>query len=555
MNNNYMSNNEDLSMTYQLMNIPDRVLIPWHYDNKSIRPYPYCGKREIIFGPKIYDEDTGKRKFIHTNSRFFDITQIISALDEDDRNIDLYFATLEVTSTCFPKNLHLLKCPKIALIADTHHLMYPISKLVKYMKRETFDHLLMIAQPAHLHFFYEAGITHCAMLPREELNLETIRDKRPGVTYVGNRWKSSHIRRSRMVQFLEKKLPQKNIPFHIYKQLPKIEWLDVLRSSKMTVVSSLNGQFTPQIHACLAAETLCFVDELSPQTFLYHFFEPEKHFITWGDFDDLLTKIIFYHKHPKKAELIAKAGKKQAEDHFSENKSLGHIISDFVFNDEIDSRLRALNDARCQYNREDTIEDFDVRIRLYENVQNLHSIHESLNLVALTLGTLKPIADLADLPRLSLTQVFISKDFKKEADNFFERSGVKNQIITQFFSEISKQQYFDIGILESVSYLKSWQFRVKAISRLLKNNSLLWIFGKLNTDQTSILKREGFKQYTPNKNTMVFKFKELSKKICLLFWRFGLFPLPYLTLKPPMELVPNLSSFIRGWQGNSPYLI
>ena len=59
----------------------------------------------------------------------------------------------------------------------------------------------------------------------------------------------------------------------------------------MTVISSLNGQFTPQIHGCLHAGTLCFVDELSSQTFLNQFFKSGEHLITWRNFEDLLEKL------------------------------------------------------------------------------------------------------------------------------------------------------------------------------------------------------------------------------------------------------------------------
>ncbi|GAH62256.1 unnamed protein product, partial [marine sediment metagenome] len=233
--------------------------------------------------------------------------------------------------TCFPKNLSKLKCPKIAIVADTHHILHSISSIILYMKRENFKHMLTASQPAHLHFFYEAGIRHSAFEPPIALKFEIVKNKKFGVTYIGKRWSSSHPCRSRMVQFLEKKLPKYNIPFHHYNRLPYLNWLKVLSRSKMIVISSLNGQFTPQIYSCLFAGALCFVDELSSQTFLYRFFEPGKHLVTWHSFEDLLEKIIYYYNHPVEVEAIAKAGKFQAENNFATYESRGLTFSDFVF--------------------------------------------------------------------------------------------------------------------------------------------------------------------------------------------------------------------------------
>ena len=222
-----------------------------------------------------------------------------------------------------------------------------------------------------------------------------------------------------MVQFLEKDLPKHNIPFHHYNRLPHLDWLKVLSRSKMIVISSLNGQFTPQIYSCLSAGALCFVDELSSQTSLYRFFEPGKHLITWHSFEDLLEKIKYYYNHPAEAEAIAKAGKFQVENNHATSVKLALSITEFVFEDKIDPRFLAINDKRCQQKRVESSEYFDTRVRLYKNIQELHSIHESLTLISITEKNLKPSVDLADLPRLKISHAFTSVESKNEADLFF----------------------------------------------------------------------------------------------------------------------------------------
>ena len=122
--------------------------------------YPRYGKREIYCGPKLQNKDTKEKKLIHINKGYFDIDKILSQLNEKDKRIDLVILSLETNKTCFPKNLSKINCPKIAMITDTYHLMYPLSVIVNYLKQEKFKHILVASQPAHLHFFYEIDIKH-----------------------------------------------------------------------------------------------------------------------------------------------------------------------------------------------------------------------------------------------------------------------------------------------------------------------------------------------------------------------------------------------------------
>ena len=547
-----MTNNTTEKESYE--NLPDVVLFPNHGKMGALPPHPYCGKREIFCGPYFQNAETKGRKFIHTKGRFFDIDDVLSQLDEKDKKIDLIFSSLESNVACFPKNLDKMDCPKLAFVFDTHHLMYPISRIIEYIKREKFTHLILYAQPAHLHYFYEAGFKTSVGFQPIVQKIPAREKRKEGITYIGKRWKTSHPRRSRMLQFLKKNLPKKKIPFHHYNRLPRDLWQKVLGRSQMVVISSLNGQFTPQINSCLFAGALCFVDQLSPKTLLSQFYNDKKHIVLWEDFDDLLEKIIYYYNNPKEAESIAKAGQAQAKIVLGTSKDFGQIISGFVFENKADPRFLSTNDARSIVKREESPNLFNVRVRLYENIQELHRIHESLNLISLTTHNLKPSTDLADLPRLRITHAFTSDDSRREADLFFQESGTKDLIFTVNLNEFKKFKSFDIGILEKLQSQAKWKLQVKYLSKLLKTNALLCVLGELTKVETEILFREGFKTYEVKTNPLILKLKDLSRKICHGFWKFGNFPLPYLTLKPSMESVPNLSMFLRGWQAYFPYL-
>ena len=521
--------------------IPNITLV---ITNAKINHQISYGKREIYYVHETSNKDSIKRKYVYTNKDCFDIKELFPQLNKNDRKIDLIILIFKTNTIHFAKNLSEIKCPKIAIIGDTFHTIHPLSLLINYLKRENIEHILTSTQSAHLHFFYEAGIKHSALTPRPALEFKSVINKKDGITYIGKKWKSSHIRKSRMLQFLEKRLPEHNIPFNYYYRLSHLEWLETLYKSKMVVISSLNGQFTPQIYSVLSAGALCFVDELSSQTFLYNFFESGKHLITWSNFDDLLKKIIYYYNHPNEAEIIAKAGQLQVINNFTINKSVANMISEFVFENKINPKLLAINDKRCQDIRVEYPDYFNVRIRLYENIQELHRIHESLSLISLTTRNLKPLSDLADLPRLKITNAYFSNGLKNDANLYFQSVGVDHQIKTIMLNDIPKLSTYNIGILETQINPIYWSLLINSISKLLKKNSLLWILGKLTPYDYILLKNKGFEPYKLKDNFI----KKISRKMCLWFWKKGKYPFPYLTLKPAMETVPNLNVFIRGWQ-------
>ena len=142
----------------------------------------------------------------------------------------------------------------------------------------------------------------------------------------------------------------------------------------------------------------------------------------------------------------------------SENEAL--TISEFIRENKIYPQLLAINDARCQKKRVEYPVYFNARVRLYENVQELHRIHESLSLISMTNTHLNPSVDLADLPRLRMTHVFISDSLKSEADLYFQSVEVNHQIQTTLLNDLQKLNSYNIGILEIQKDQSEWKFLV-----------------------------------------------------------------------------------------------
>ena len=120
--------------------------------------------------------------------------------------------------------------------------------------------------------------------------------------------------------------------------------------------------------------------------------------------------------------------------------------------------------------------------------------------------------------------------------------------------DIQNYHSFDIGLIDKQHSQAEWRFLTNSLSKWLKRNALLCILGEISLSEKDIIIKAGFKEYINKSNPIFSKIKNISKRICLGFWKLGKYPLPYLTLKPSMKTVPKLNMFLRGWQAYFPYL-
>ena len=72
------------------------------------------------------------------------LTIKFSKLNEDDLNMEMFLFIFLPFKICFPNNLANFKFPKCALVGETHHLMYPISTIINYLKNEYVDPILTL---------------------------------------------------------------------------------------------------------------------------------------------------------------------------------------------------------------------------------------------------------------------------------------------------------------------------------------------------------------------------------------------------------------------------
>ena len=69
---------------------------------------------------------------------------------------DVYIALVDAFRECQPINIGALSCPKVALVADTHHGDQPIAAVLRHLKAERWDLIVVCFVKQHCHWFAES---------------------------------------------------------------------------------------------------------------------------------------------------------------------------------------------------------------------------------------------------------------------------------------------------------------------------------------------------------------------------------------------------------------
>lgn len=210
----------------------------------------------------------------------FDLSQDIAVKD-----ISLIWHVLEMTATCRISDLAQFHGHKIALIGDTHHLQNPISGLIPYINQSGFQQIL--CTQSHHSFFFDCFCKSATagsfpyFLP-EGFNADAqiayikSQEKSPDIPYYrGSLLSRHHIKRSKLINYL---LVHSRVNL-----LPRKPWEDWLRTMNEDnykfVVSSINGNFSPQLMCPLLYGKVVFSDAPAPANWLGELIE--KHKLCW----------------------------------------------------------------------------------------------------------------------------------------------------------------------------------------------------------------------------------------------------------------------------------
>lgn len=126
---------------------------------------PIFSPHEIFCGP---DTDTreasGRMQALRTPAGSFDINAVIAQLPAAQKP-EIVVVKADATGRNFPRGLAQVKCPRVLLVGDTHHLTQPLQTVLRYAREEPFDFIILDHTRHHACWFQEAGLTNVHWLP------------------------------------------------------------------------------------------------------------------------------------------------------------------------------------------------------------------------------------------------------------------------------------------------------------------------------------------------------------------------------------------------------
>jgi glycosyltransferase involved in cell wall biosynthesis len=355
---------------------------------------PLFSKDEIFCSPDVMDESRGGRATaVKCPVGEFDISDFIRS-KHGLENPELLIIKIDASLRCCPKNLFKLKCPKVLIVGDTHHMSLPLQRVIRYALSEPFTHIIMDHTRHHAHFMLEAGLKNVHWIPAVDYAYHPrniLANPRYSLTFVGQVGRY-HPYRIHVLNALR----VAGMPLEVMRGTNS-QAADIYSDSRITLNVSLNGDLNLRVFESLAAGGFLLTDRLAPAAGLDTIFEEDKHLVTWGSVNELIEKISYYLNNPELALDIRKKGQAELIINHSPEVKIKQFF-DLVFNGKINPRYEIIAERGSVFCSSDTIDGFlNQNIDPYEVIQELHR-----NSIQTTVWCADPklLSNLADLPRL-----------------------------------------------------------------------------------------------------------------------------------------------------------
>ena len=348
---------------------------------------------EIYCSPHDTDQlDTAQSPTLKTPMGPFDIGDLIARLPLGWQP-DLLVVKADATRQILPRRLDRLKCPKVLISGDTHHLLNPISFLIDYARSESFDFVITDHDRQHLHFYRRAGFEKIYWIPALNYALtprpiQASSEKE--AIFVGQLGRHHPYRRELFQGLIDRGAPI------IARLAPHDQTPDLYSRYPISLNCSLNGDLNLRVFEILGSGGFLLTDRLSPEAGLSRLFEEGKHFEGYSGQDELREKITHYLSCPATSLDLRQRGFAAIErSHTPEHKA--QQLLDYVFSNIEAPELSMETES---WNRLISLPPASLPSHLaaYQSIQDLHL--KSNRLTLFTSDAQVP-AWLSDLPRIA----------------------------------------------------------------------------------------------------------------------------------------------------------
>jgi hypothetical protein len=311
-----------------------------------------------------------------------------------------------------PTGLDRLPLPTALRLTDSHHTCRPIRTLLAYARRVGCQYHWSTYDRQHLHFFVEAGLPRVfwvpgtITMPPEPPARVPVREH--DVIFCGS-VDRAHAYRTRLLATLHERGVDVGLGRRPGEFLPWPAYLERFRTATVVFNCSLNGDFGRRVFEVLLAGGFLLTDRLAPQAGLGRVFQEGVHLECYGSEQELLDKTQHYLAHPDEAAAIARRGQEAVLTHYHPAAVSARFYGIVVDGEPVPS-LWAPDDPRDVQGAGGLCS----RLELYELLQELHRLNPRLTLLQWRGSATADLADLEDLPRLTVTRAAAPADVPRQ---------------------------------------------------------------------------------------------------------------------------------------------
>jgi MoaA/NifB/PqqE/SkfB family radical SAM enzyme/tetratricopeptide (TPR) repeat protein len=281
---------------------------------------PRLADEQVNCGPDWLDRDIGGYiTSLNTPVGPYDLAAVAARLPADQQP-EAVVCLVDASWRSVPRNLAAFKCPKILLVADTHHLNNPITDMVRYARSEPFDRIVLLYDRHHWEFFQAAGLRNLhwfpgLTFPHADTVVQAARrsgDRASRIAFVGQ----IGICHPRRIQLLTQ-MNSRQLPLAV-EALPQRAALGFYGSSLVGFNASLNGDLNLRVFEILSTGAMLLTDTLTGPAGLAEILQPGRDFISYASPGELIERARHAVNQPAEAAAIGAAGAAWFDAHFSE---------------------------------------------------------------------------------------------------------------------------------------------------------------------------------------------------------------------------------------------
>ena len=272
-------------------------------------PPPCLGEEQVNCGPDWPNDiaPDGRVRSLPTPAGKYDLAAVAAQLPSEQRP-EVVVAMVDASWRNLPGNLAGFKCPKVLVVADTHHLQSPLIGMLRYATSERFDRVVFLNNRHHAAFFRAAGFRNLHWLPlltfphadaAVQSARQAARPQRIAMVATPGR---DQARSNRLFDGLAARgLPAER------QVLASPGGLKFYGSSSIGFHVSLNGELSQEVFEILSAGAALLTDRLAPGSGLERILADRRDLLVFGTPDELAERAAQAVSQPAETQAIGAA--------------------------------------------------------------------------------------------------------------------------------------------------------------------------------------------------------------------------------------------------------